>query len=49
VKLGKEGRYDEEFLDLAKVIRGEKAFDWSYQHDLDTYEALLIASEMQTT
>ena len=49
VKLGKEGRYDGEFRDLAKVIRGEKSFDWSYQHDLDTQEALLLASEMPTS
>ncbi len=48
VKLGKEGRYDGEFRDLAKVIRGGKAFDWSYQHDLDTHEALLLASGMPT-
>lgn len=46
--LGKEGRYDGEFRDLAKVIRGEQAFDWSYQHDLDTHEALLLASGMPT-
>lgn len=49
VKLGKEGRYDGEFRDLAMVIRGEKAFDWSYQHDLDTHETLLVASGMPTT
>ncbi len=48
MKLGKEGRYDGEFRDLAKVIRGEKAFNWSYQHDLDTHEALLLASGMST-
>ncbi len=48
VKLGKEGRYDGEFRDLAKVIRREKTFDWSYQHDLDTHEALLMASGMPT-
>lgn len=48
VKLGKEGRYDGEFRDLARVIRKKKAFDWSYQHDLDTHEALLMASGMPT-
>ncbi|MCZ6672904.1 MAG: Gfo/Idh/MocA family oxidoreductase, partial [Verrucomicrobia bacterium] len=40
------GRYDGEFTDLAKVIRGEKQLDWSYSHDLDTQEALLLASGM---
>lgn len=46
LSLGKEGRYDGEFRDLAKVIRGEKPFDWSYEHDLNTQEALLRASGM---
>ena len=40
------GRYDGEFLDLAKVIRGEKVFDWSYEHDLAVQETLLQASGM---
>lgn len=40
------GRYDGEFRDLARVLRGEKTFAWSYQHDLDTHETLLRASEM---
>ncbi len=47
VVLGKEGRYDGEFEDLAKAIRGEKSFDWTYQHDLNTHEALLQASGMR--
>ena len=47
LSLGKDGRYDGEFRDLAKVIRDEKAFDWSYQHDLDTHETLLKASGMR--
>ena len=33
--------YVAEFNDLAKVIRGEKKFAWSYQHDLDVHETLL--------
>ncbi len=38
----KGGRsYVAEFTDLAKVIRGEKKFAWSYQHDLDVHETLL--------
>ena len=40
------GRYDGEFLDLAKVIRGEKTFDWSYEHDLEVQKTLLLASGM---
>lgn len=40
------GRYDGEFTDLAKVIRGEKAFAWSTKHDLDTHESILRAAEM---
>ena len=38
----KGGRsYVAEFTNLAKVIRGEKKFAWSYQHDLDVHETLL--------
>ena len=40
------GRYDGEFADLARVIRGEKAFAWSPHHDLHTHEAILRAAEM---
>jgi predicted dehydrogenase len=40
------GRYDGEFEDLAKVIRGESKFAWSYSHDLNAHEALLLASGM---
>lgn len=40
------GRYDGEFADLARVIRGEKAFAWSPEHDLHTHEAILRAAEM---
>lgn len=41
------GRYDAEFLDLAAVIRGEKAFGWSYDHDLAVQETLLQASGLK--
>ncbi|HEY1172787.1 MAG TPA: Gfo/Idh/MocA family oxidoreductase [Verrucomicrobiae bacterium] len=41
------GRYDLEFLDLAAVIRGEKAFAWSYDHDLAVQETLLKASGLK--
>ena len=48
IALGKDGRYDGEFEDLARVLRGEKRFDWSYEHDLNVQEALLLASGMPT-
>lgn len=38
------GRYDGEFLDLAKVIRGEKELAWDADHDVATQEAVLLAS-----
>ncbi|WP_436716072.1 Gfo/Idh/MocA family oxidoreductase [Roseiconus lacunae] len=38
------GRYDAEFLDLAKVIRGEKKLAWDGDHDVATHEAVLRAS-----
>ncbi|MCD6049970.1 MAG: yvaA [Verrucomicrobia bacterium] len=41
------GRYDLEFLDLAASIRGEKAFAWSYDHDLAVQETLLKASGLK--
>ena len=40
------GRYDGEFRDLAKVIRGEKALAWDADHDLAVHEAVLQASGM---
>ena len=39
-----EGRYDGEFADLAKIIRGEKAPDWGPEHDLTVHDAVLRAS-----
>jgi predicted dehydrogenase len=38
------GRYDGDFADLAKVIRGEKAFEFTPEHDLAVQETLLLAS-----
>ena len=35
------GRYDAEFKDLARVIRGEKKLAWDSQHDLIVHEAIL--------
>lgn len=38
------GRFDGDFIDLAKVIRGEKAFGFSPEHDLAVQETVLLAS-----
>jgi predicted dehydrogenase len=40
------GRFDGEFLDLARVVRGEKALAWDAAHDVATHEAVLQASGM---
>jgi predicted dehydrogenase len=40
------GRYDGEFIDLAKIIRGEKQPDFSAAHDLAVHETILRASGM---
>ena len=40
------GRYDGDFLDLAKIIRGEKESDFSPAHDLAVQEAVLRASDV---
>ncbi|MEM1296513.1 MAG: Gfo/Idh/MocA family oxidoreductase [Verrucomicrobiota bacterium] len=40
------GRYDEEFRDLAKIIRGEKKLAWNSTHDIAVQETLLRASGM---
>ncbi len=37
------GRYDEEFRDLARVIRGEKELAWNSTHDLAVHETVLRA------
>ncbi len=45
VKFAKAGgRYDGEFADLAKVLREEKAFAFSPEHDLAVQETVLLAS-----
>ena len=38
------GRYDADFADLARVIRGEKPFEFSAAHDLAVQETVLRAS-----
>jgi predicted dehydrogenase len=42
------GRYDGEFLDLAAIVRGEKAADFTPAHDLAVHEAILLASGVPT-
>jgi predicted dehydrogenase len=44
VPLKNRPRYEADFEDLAKVIRGEKAFDWTPAHDLAVQETVLRAS-----
>ena len=39
-----EGRYHEEFRDLAKIVRGVKSLAWDFEHDLIVQEALMLAS-----
>lgn len=41
------GRYDDEFRDLASVIRGEKKLAWNGSHDLAVHEAVLLGSGMK--
>jgi predicted dehydrogenase len=43
------GRYDGDFADLARVIRGEKDFPFSPEHDLAVQETLLLASGLPLT
>ncbi|MEZ5324923.1 MAG: Gfo/Idh/MocA family oxidoreductase [Verrucomicrobiales bacterium] len=40
------GRYDDEFVELAAIIRGEKEPQFSLAHDLDVHETILRASGM---
>jgi len=39
-----KGRYDLEFVDLAKVILGEKKLAWNATHDIDVHETVLRAA-----
>ena len=39
-----KGRYDEEFIDLAKIIRGEKKIARDAAHDIAVHETLMLAS-----
>ena len=38
------GRYDGDFADLARIVRSEKAPDFSIEHDLAVHETVLLAS-----
>ena len=38
------GRYDWEFVDLAKVIRNEKPLAWNAAHDIAVHETVLRAA-----
>ena len=42
------GRYDDQLLDLASTIRGEKENEFPYAHDLAVHEAILRASGLPT-
>ncbi len=42
----RSGRYDDEFRDLARVVRGEKKLAWDSAHDLAVHEAVLRGSGM---
>ncbi len=41
------GRYDDEFRDLARIIRGEKKLAWNSEHDLIVHECVLRASGIE--
>lgn len=38
------GRYTREFIDLARVLRGEKKLDWDAAHDIAVHETVLKAA-----
>jgi len=38
------GRYDDQLIDFAQTIRGEKKAEYSYEHDLNVHESVLMAS-----
>ncbi|HVX64321.1 MAG TPA: Gfo/Idh/MocA family oxidoreductase [Pirellulales bacterium] len=42
-------RYVADAADMAQIIRGEKAADFSYDHDLAVQETVLLASGLKTT
>lgn len=38
------GRFDEEFRDLARIVRGEKVLAWNGDHDIAVHETILRAA-----
>jgi predicted dehydrogenase len=40
----RKGRYDEEFMDLARVLHGEKKLHWTATHDIAVHETVLRAA-----
>ena len=40
----RKGRYDEEFIDLARVLSGEKQLHWTAAHDIAVHETVLRAA-----
>jgi predicted dehydrogenase len=46
IKFGNYERYVGDAADMAKILRGEKACDFSYAHDLAVQETVLLASGM---
>lgn len=49
VRFGNYPRYVGDAADLAKIVRNEKATDYSYDHDLNVQEAVLKASGLKTS
>ena len=41
-----DGRYHDEFRDMAKIVRGEKKLGWDSAHDLAVQETLMRAAGM---
>jgi predicted dehydrogenase len=48
VRFGNYERYVGDAADMARILRGEKASDFSYAHDLAVQETVLLASGMPT-
>ena len=42
-----KGRYDNDLIDLAKVVRGEKELAWNAAHDIAVHETVMRASGMK--
>lgn len=42
-----KGRYDNDLIDLAKVVRGEKKLAWDADHDIAVHETVLKAAGLE--